>query len=33
LDALHTQLIRARERLRHKRHIIRACFAECGLSL
>ena len=33
LDALHTQLIRPRERLRHKRHIIRACFAECGLSL
>jgi len=33
LASLQAELIRARERLRHKRHIIRACFSECGLSL
>ena len=33
LASLQTELIRARERLRHKRHLIRSCFAECGLSL
>jgi transposase len=30
LDHLHTQLIRARERLRHKRDIIRSCSRQCG---
>ena len=30
---LQIELIRARERLRHKRPIIRSCFSECGLSL
>ena len=33
LDTLQLELIRARERLRHKRHIIRSCFSACGLSL
>ena len=33
LDTLELELIRARERLRHKRHIIRSCFSACGLSL
>jgi len=33
LDALQASLIRARERLRHKRHIIRSCFALAGLSI
>jgi transposase len=33
LDTLEIELIRARERLRHKRHIIRSCFAQVGLSL
>jgi transposase len=33
LSELHTALIRARERLRHKRHVIRACFRQCGYSL
>lgn len=33
LDTLPSELIRARERLRHKRPIIRSCFAGCGLSL
>lgn len=32
-STLHTELIRARERLRHKRHIIRSCFAQSGLAL
>jgi transposase len=30
LSALHTALIRARDRLRHKREVIRACSRECG---
>jgi transposase len=30
LDQFHTQLIRARERLRHKRAIIQACSRQCG---
>jgi transposase len=30
LDELRTQVIRARERLRHKRAIIRACARQCG---
>lgn len=30
LDHLQTQLIRARERLRHKRDIIRSCSRQCG---
>src|SRR2546423_1050767 len=33
LDDLHRQLIRAKERLRHKRHIIRSCSRECGYLL
>lgn len=33
LACLQTELIRARERLRHKRHIIRSCFSQCGISL
>ena len=33
LLTLQLELIRARERLRHKRHIIRSCFSACGLSL
>jgi transposase len=33
LPTLELQLIRARERLRHKHHIIRSCFSACGLSL
>ena len=33
LDSLQADLIRARERLRHKRHIILSCFALAGLSL
>ena len=32
LESLQTDLIRARERLRHKRHIIRSCLSQCGLS-
>jgi transposase len=30
LQELRTQVIRARERLRHKRAIIRACSRQCG---
>ncbi len=30
LDHLHRHLIRARERLRHKREIIRSCSRQCG---
>ena len=30
LDHLYTELIRARERLRHKRHLIQACSRQCG---
>jgi len=30
LSALRTALIRARERLRHKREVIRACSRQCG---
>jgi transposase len=33
LSTLESELIRARERLRHKRHIIRSCFSQCGLAL
>ena len=33
LDDLSTQLIRARERLRHKREIIKSCSRQCGYSL
>jgi transposase len=33
LATLQLELIRARERLRHKRDIIRSCFSACGLSL
>jgi transposase len=30
LSELHTALIHARERLRHKREVIRACSRHCG---
>ncbi len=30
LSELHTAVIRARERLRHKREVIRACSRQCG---
>jgi transposase len=30
VDHLHQELIRARERLRHKREIIRSCSRQCG---
>jgi hypothetical protein len=30
LVELRAQVIRARERLRHKREVIRACSRECG---
>jgi transposase len=30
LDHLHQELIRARERLRHKREVIRSCSRQCG---
>lgn len=33
LDALQHDLRRAKERLRHKRHIIRACSLQCGYSV
>lgn len=33
LEDLHRQLIRAKERLRHKREIIRSCSRECGYLL
>jgi transposase len=33
LDDLRTALIRARERLRHKREVIRACSRQCGYSV
>jgi transposase len=33
LDSLQTELIRARERLRHRRHLSRSCFSQCGLFL
>ena len=33
LDHLQTQLIRARERLRHKTEIIKSCSRQCGYSL
>ncbi len=33
LDHLSTALIRARERLRHKREVIRSCSRQCGYSV
>lgn len=33
LDALQTELIHGRERLRHKHHVIRSCFSQCDLFL
>jgi hypothetical protein len=33
LDDLSTLLIQARERLRHKRDIIRSCSRQCGYSV
>ena len=33
LEHLSTELIRARERLRHKREVIRSCSLQCGYSL
>jgi len=33
LEHLHQELIRARERLRHKKEIIRSCSRQCGYSL
>jgi transposase len=33
LDQLSTELIRARERLRHKRDIIKACSLQCGYTV
>ena len=33
LDELQIALIRARERLRHKREVIRACSRQCGYSV
>jgi hypothetical protein len=33
LDHLQRELIRARERLRHKRDVIRSCSRQCGYSL
>jgi transposase len=30
LDHLHRELIRARERLRHKKEVIRSCSRQCG---
>ncbi len=33
LDYLHQELLRARERLRHKQEIIRSCALQCGYSL
>ena len=33
LDRLQRELIRARERLRHKRDVIRSCSKQCGYSL
>ncbi len=30
LDQLETEVLRAKERLRHKRHVIRGCVAQCG---
>lgn len=33
LDELGTALIQARERLRHKRHVIQACSRQCGYSV
>ena len=31
LDELHQELLKAKERLRHKKHIIKACFQHAGL--
>jgi transposase len=33
LQHLSTELIRARERLRHKREVIRSCSLQCGYSV
>ncbi len=33
LDHLHREIIRARERLRHKREVIRSCSKQCGYLL
>ena len=33
LDQLSTELIRARERVRHKRDIIKACSRQCGYAV
>ena len=33
LDQLHQELIRARERLRHKKEIIKSCSRQCGYLL
>ena len=33
LQELHGQVLRARERLRHKRDILRACSRACGYSV
>jgi hypothetical protein len=33
LEHLRQELIRARERLRHKRQVIRSCSTQCGYSL
>jgi len=33
LDQLSRELIRARERLRHKRDIIKACSRQCGYAI
>jgi transposase len=33
LDHLYQQIIRARERLRHKRDILKACSRQCGYSV
>ena len=30
LEHLHREIIRARERLRHKREVIRSCSQQCG---
>jgi transposase len=33
LDQLHRKLIQAKERLRHKKEIIKSCFRQCGYLL
>jgi 2-polyprenyl-6-methoxyphenol hydroxylase-like FAD-dependent oxidoreductase len=33
LDKLHRELIRAKERLQHKKEIIKSCSRQCGYSL